>query len=94
MSFRTSGYADRDLYTKSHRRYYQATAKYAPRKWTKIEDEAVMAHNIPDRELSALIHRSMAAIQTRRSLLWKLEAMVEKYEKELVSNPISFHAAI
>lgn len=53
-----------------HRRYYAQTAfLYLPRPWTEKEDKLVLAHEIPDRQLSARIHRSMKAISNRR---WRL----------------------
>lgn len=42
---------------------------YEPKPWTFYEDQLVMAHEMPDRELSNLIHRSALAIQVRRSRL-------------------------
>lgn len=54
----------------SHKRYYAQTAfKYKRREWTMLEDELVLAHAIPDRELSCRIERSMKAISNRR---WRL----------------------
>lgn len=53
-----------------HRRYYGQTAfLYHPRPWTEREDRLVFAHAVPDRELSARIHRSMKTISNRR---WRL----------------------
>lgn len=53
-----------------HRSYYAQTAfLYPPRPWTDEEDKLVLAHEIPDRELSARIRRSMKAISNRR---WRL----------------------
>lgn len=43
--------------------------RYDPRQWTLAEDQLVLAHEMPDRELSKLIHRSAQAIQVRRSRL-------------------------
>ncbi len=45
--------------------------KYKPRSWTKEEDEAVLAHEVTDFELSSIIQRSVEAIQARRCLLKK-----------------------
>ena len=56
--------------TKQERAAYRATCKsYPARKWSAAEDELVLGHKIPDRELSALIKRSMGAISVRRSRL-------------------------
>ncbi len=53
-----------------HKRYYAETAfKYERREWTEEEDEQVLAHSVPDRELSSLIRRSMKSISNRR---WRL----------------------
>ena len=43
--------------------------RYDKREWTIQEDKLVMLHKIPDRELSVKIHRSVSAIQIRRSRL-------------------------
>ncbi len=40
-------------------------------KWTSKQDEKVLKHDIPDSELSAIIHHSVKAIQIRRSRLKK-----------------------
>lgn len=40
--------------------------------WTDDDDEQVLAHAIPDRELSERIGRGVQAIQLRRSRLKKL----------------------
>ena len=58
--------------------YYGNTAK--PRKrthksWSEEEDEMVKAHDIPDRELSTLINRTISAIQQRRNELKKQAAI-------------------
>lgn len=44
---------------------------YPKRPWTLEEDEMVERHEIPDRELSSLIQRSVTAIQKRRHELRK-----------------------
>ena len=55
---------------REHRRYYARTAfLYKSRPWSKDEDRAVLVHDIPDRELSWRIRRSMKAISNRR---WRL----------------------
>lgn len=59
-----------------HKSYYAQTAfKYERRDWTREEDEQVLAHSIPDRELSSLIRRSMKSISNRR---WRLRAAASK----------------
>ena len=55
----------RRLRNEQRKRNYALTAKYAPREWTLLE------HSISDRELSEQIHRSVQAIQIRRSRLKK-----------------------
>lgn len=41
------------------------------RLWNPVDDEAVLAHEIPDRDLAIIIRRSTAAIMARRSHLKK-----------------------
>ena len=43
--------------------------KYEHRPWTVAEDKRVLAHDIPDSELSPIIKRSMKSISNRR---WRL----------------------
>lgn len=63
-----------------HKRYYAKTAfKYEPREWTVAEDKLVLAHDIPDSELSPIIGRSMRAISNRR---WRLKRTVDSKGKE------------
>lgn len=53
-----------------HKRYYARTAfKYPARAWSATEGELVLAHAVPDRELSRIIKRSMKSISNRR---WRL----------------------
>lgn len=53
-----------------HKRYYARTAfKYPARAWSATEDELVLAHAVPDSELSPIIKRSMKSISNRR---WRL----------------------
>lgn len=60
----------RKIRNKWRRKNYQRTQKNGIiRQWTKQEDEAVLAHNITDSELSKKIYRSVQAIQTRRCKL-------------------------
>lgn len=73
MSFRKSRYKDKEKWrvvvTRYTRNYYQKTANYKKRSWTKEEDELVLSHKMPDRELSSLISRSMKSIVMRRHVL-------------------------
>ena len=69
-------YKDEEKYKKvrnaQRKRYYRKTAnKYPIRPWTAYEDRKVLEHSITDTELSALIERSVATIQTRRCRLKK-----------------------
>ena len=43
--------------------------RYGKREWSKEDEKLVLAHQMPDRELSKLLHRSVSAIQVRRSKL-------------------------
>lgn len=53
-----------------HKRYYAKTAfLYEKRRYSETEDALILAHAVPDRELSVTIHRSMKAICNRR---WRL----------------------
>lgn len=53
---------------RQQRRYYRQTV-CGPKKWTEDEDALVLLHVMTDRELSAKIGHSMAAIQKRRTRL-------------------------
>lgn len=76
----TVGVCDRDRLARrheQHKRYYAKTAfKYKPREWTVVEDKMVLAHAIPDSELSEIIRRSMKAISNRR---WRLTRKLAKF---------------
>lgn len=64
-----------------HKRYYAKTAfKYKPREWTVVEDKMVIAHAIPDSELSEIIRRSMKAISNRRWRLKRAEGPIVEYQ--------------
>lgn len=53
-----------------HKRYYGKTSfLYPRRKWSPEEDKLVLAHIIPDSELSVKIQRSLKAICNRRCRL-------------------------
>lgn len=75
MPLRKEDYADMEKFTKTRKKqrnsYYKKTAIYAPNFWTSKQDEKVLKHDIPDSELSAIIHHSVKAIQIRRSKLKK-----------------------
>lgn len=72
---RKSEYKDKKKYRETNARYkkkyYKRTenARNKGKLWTKEEDEKVLAHDIPDRELAELIGRSQKAIIVRRSRL-------------------------
>ncbi|MCD7784476.1 MAG: hypothetical protein LUH18_02685 [Oscillospiraceae bacterium] len=52
------------------KRYYGKTAKlYPKRSWSEEECEQVLAHAIPDSELSQKIQRSVKSIQEKRRRL-------------------------
>ena len=75
MSLKKSTYKDMEKYKKTRnaqtKRYYAKTAKYARRRWTEEEDDAVLRHDITDTELSEKISRSVHSIQDRRVRLKK-----------------------
>ena len=53
-----------------HKRYYAKTAfLYEKRPYSETEDALILAHAVPDSELSITIRRSMKAISNRR---WRL----------------------
>lgn len=53
-----------------NKRYYGKTSfLYPRRKWSPEEDKLVLAHTIPDSELSVKIQRSLKAICNRRGRL-------------------------
>lgn len=55
-------------YEQQHKAYRETA--FAPKHrlaWTQDEDNQVLAHSIPDRELSAKIGRSLNAIHVRRT---------------------------
>lgn len=71
MSYKTNGYGTREAYNERRKRYRKATGTglYKKRIYTQDEDELILLHSIPDRELSKKIKRSVTAIQSRRTLL-------------------------
>lgn len=57
----------RETCRKQKAKYYGKTSFiYGKRGWTEEEDVLVLKHEISDTELSAMIHRSVGAIQKRR----------------------------
>lgn len=72
---RKSGYADiekwRTTCRRQRKKYYGKTQGYERRKWTQKEIEMVLARDMTDMELSALIHRSVQSIQIKRTRLLK-----------------------
>jgi hypothetical protein len=73
---RKEGYADMELHrqtcNRQNRRYYHKTTfLYDRRKWDEDEDRMILEHSITDSELSAIIQRSVGAIQRRRWYLKK-----------------------
>lgn len=77
MSFRTNNYKDvnkwREVRNAAKRRYAKRTGsgEYPPKPYTLKEDELILAHSIPDRELASKLERSVSAIQKRRYVLKK-----------------------
>ena len=72
---RKKSYADLERWRSTCRRqrkkYYGKTQGYERREWTQKEIEMVLARDMADMELSALIHRSVQSIQIKRSRLLK-----------------------
>ena len=48
---------------------YSATALYVRSRYTEEDDKLILAHEIPDRQLSEIIRHSVQSIQIRRSRL-------------------------
>lgn len=74
MVLRKKSYKDmakfKETRREQRRRYYRKyQGNYPLRRWTNDEDKLVVAHKIPDSKLSVKIKRSVASIQTRRSIL-------------------------
>jgi hypothetical protein len=57
---------DADLRNFYRRKNYRQTSGYPYRSWTQHEIDLVLAHNMPDRELSTQIQRSVMSIQLMR----------------------------
>lgn len=51
------------------RNNYRQTACYPKREWTTEEMNLILAHSIPDRQLSARLQRSVQSIQVMRCRL-------------------------
>lgn len=66
---RGEGEKVRKMRNAQRKRNYAKTAKYERRIWTDEEDKRVLAHDIPDQQLSSEIRRSVQAIQIRRARL-------------------------
>ena len=70
---RKESYANIDKWratcSKQKKRYYGRTQLYEPREWTQEEIDLILARDMTDMELSELIHRSVQAIQIKRSRL-------------------------
>lgn len=85
MPLRKANYRDLNKYYKTRRaqvrRYVLRTGsgKYPKRPWSGEDDQRVLNHSIPDRQLSKQIQRSVTAIQIRRCKL-KKEINVNKWE--------------
>lgn len=56
---------------RAKKKYYSSTAIYKPSRYTFKECKMILEHSIPDRELSELIHHSVASIQSKRTRLLK-----------------------
>lgn len=54
---------------RSRYRKRTGSGKYPTRRYSKKEDELVLDHSIPDRELSKQLKRSVTSIQIRRNRL-------------------------
>lgn len=62
----------KETWQKQKKRYYAKTRAVASRayaKWSREERDLLLIHDIPDRELSKLLGRSMFAIQIQRHKL-------------------------
>ena len=51
---------------------------HTPHPWEDWEDELVLQHNITDKELGVLLHRSTPAVTKRRHLLKKKNSKVHR----------------
>lgn len=77
MSYKTMGYKDRQQYREilrlQHQRYRQRTGAYQyPRlSFLPEEDDLILKHSMPDRELAEKLKRSVESIQLRRYRLKK-----------------------
>lgn len=80
MPLRKHSYRDMSKYYRTRRkqvrRYAERTGsgQYPKRRWNDEEDQRVLSHSIPDRQLSKEIQRSVIAIQIRRCELKKSAA--------------------
>ena len=65
-----------------NRVYFKQSAKKAKNSkshWTKVEDQLVIRHEQPDRELAHVIGRSQKAIEARRHKLRLQDASVPRF---------------
>lgn len=74
---RKNEYKDMEKFKKTKReqqyryKHRLGAGMYKPRKWEKWEDELVLKHENPDRELVEVLQRSIGAIVVRRVRLKK-----------------------
>lgn len=72
MPLRKENYRDMQRYHETRRRQMArwrqrgGSGQYPRRPWTRDELQLIIAHQMPDRELSRQIQRSVVAIQTKR----------------------------
>ena len=77
MSFKTMGYKDQQHYREilrlQHQRYRERTGahQYPRSRFLPEEDDLILKHNMPDRELAKKLKRSVESIQLRRYRLKK-----------------------
>lgn len=70
-------YKDMNKYHATQRKYKTGyrertgSGLYEPRPYDADEDEMILKHEIPDRELSVMLERSVLAIQIHRTRLKK-----------------------
>lgn len=61
----------RESYRRAMKKYYARTAfsKNYYKPWNETEEKLIMRHEVPDRELSELLGRSVGSIQHKRARL-------------------------
>ena len=83
MSYKTMGYKDRQRFREilrlQHQRYRQRTGagQYPGLRFLPEEDDLILKHRMPDRELAKKLKRSVESIQLRRYRLKKKMAQVD-----------------